>query len=316
MGALSTAAAEELFRLQLQEWRGLAEGYAALGEVRERRIDVGGSEFRIQYNPARICSSAATIDKETIAGRPCFLCDGNRPAMQRGIAWREYTLIVNPYPIFPVHFTIPTAIHTGQRIISRFRDMMSLALELEGYTVFYNGPECGASAPDHAHFQAGTSGIMPIEAEVENAEGEDVAHEGDGARLRAVRGLCRVAMVIESATIDAGVRLFEKLYGALDAATGKEPMINVLCRWTPTKGWTIIVFPRAKHRPSCYYAQGSDRMLISPAAVDLGGLIITPREEDFARLTASDVRQILDEVCIAGHDADNIINRIKKLIIL
>ena len=183
---------------------------------------------------------------------------------------------------------------------------------LAGYTVFYNGPECGASAPDHAHFQAGTSGIMPIEAEVESCESEIVAQDGEKAALRIVRGLGRMAFVVDSFDIESGARLFEALYNALDAECGKEPMINVLCIWKKDKGWTTIIFPRAKHRPACYYAHGDERILVSPASVDLGGVFITPLKEDYNRLTATDLQAILDEVCIGESYAADIVGRIKN----
>ena len=312
MKELCCQSAEELFLLQKKEWTMLRMGYEALSEVEERKVRVMNAEFKIQYNPARLRSSSARIDKESIAARRCFLCAENRPSEQRGIAWRDYTLIVNPYPIFPVHFTIPTVKHTDQRIISRFRDMMQLASVLAGYTVFYNGPECGASAPDHAHFQAGTSGIMPIEAEVESCESEIVAQDGEKAALRIVRGLGRMAFVVDSFDIESGARLFEALYNALDAECGKEPMINVLCIWKKDKGWTTIIFPRAKHRPACYYAHGDERILVSPASVDLGGVFITPLKEDYNRLTATDLQAILDEVCIGESYAADVVGRIKN----
>lgn len=313
MAELTVESVEELFRQQMSEWAIAHDNFEKLDRVKERRLTVHGSTIIVQCNPERIRSSAAKVDKATIEHRQCFLCKEHRPSEQRGIEWGEYTIIVNPYPIFPKHFTIPTCKHTAQRIISRFRDMMSLALLMKGYTVFYNGPECGASAPDHCHFQAGVQGFMPLEAELRLSDKMAWVKESGGARLGAARLAGHNTFVIEAADIDAGTALFKRLYAAMPVAAGNvsaEPMMNVLCLCTEAGKWTIAVIPRRKHRPTCYYAEGDRQLLVSPASVDLGGVLVASRIADFERITATDVEAIFDEVCITDEETISIIRKL------
>lgn len=307
---LSSDAIESLFRRQLETWNTARRNYEALGEVKVKSLKVGKANFKVQYNPARITSSSAKVDKTSIGQRACFLCEKNRPTEQEGIRWRDYTVIVNPYPIFPRHLTIPTNTHTAQRIISRIGDMMSLAFELKEFIIFYNGPKCGASAPDHLHFQAGIKGVMTYDTDLANADMEFVKGAAE-ANLSVATGLGRVAYLINTKSIEAGKRLFNDVYECLPKVGEDEPMLNVLCWWNENDGWTIAMFPRRKHRPDRYYAEGDERWLISPASVDLGGVFITPLEQDFQRISATDIQEILNEVCITEKDAKELINDIR-----
>ena len=314
MAELSEEAVEALFGQQLAEWETARTNYAKLSRVEERKLTVNGSTIIVQYNPERLRSSAAKVDRASIEHRQCFLCKPNRPAEQQWIEWGDYEIIVNPYPIFPKHFTIPTRTHTAQRIISRFRDMMTLALLMKGYTVFYNGPECGASAPDHCHFQAGVQGFMPIEAELQHARLTELAREDTRGTLSEVNQGGRHCYVIEYTEVDAGCRLFEQLYASLPMSEGQaEPMMNVLCMKESERRCITVVIPRRKHRPACYYAEGVQRLLVSPASVDLGGVVIASRKEDFERITAEDIAAIFSEVCITDADVacinDKLINK-------
>ena len=312
MAELSEEAVEALFGQQLAEWETARTNYAKLSRVEERKLTVNGSTIIVQYNPERLRSSAAKVDRASIEHRQCFLCKPNRPAEQQWIEWGDYEIIVNPYPIFPKHFTIPTRTHTAQRIISRFRDMMTLALLMKGYTVFYNGPECGASAPDHCHFQAGVQGFMPIEAELRHTVLTEVARDDTRATLNEVNLGGRHCYVIESTDVDAGCKLFEQLYASLPMSEGQaEPMMNVLCRAENQQCITVVI-PRRKHRPACYNAEGESRMLISPASVDLGGVVIASRKEDFERITAEDIAAIFSEVCITDADVACINDKLNK----
>ena len=159
---------------QLSTWP-LAEGnFKALESVHVREVEVNGLTIKLQFNPARMISSAAKLSKEDIAKRKCFLCEENRPAVQNSIPFtapggHEYHILVNPYPIFPDHLVVAKAAHKDQCIAGRFGDMLALAREFEGYTLFYNGPKCGASAPDHHHFQVAPRGLMPLEVQVDSA---------------------------------------------------------------------------------------------------------------------------------------------------
>jgi ATP adenylyltransferase/5',5'''-P-1,P-4-tetraphosphate phosphorylase II len=231
----------------------------------------------VQFNPARIASSAAKVDPQSIRERKCFLCSDNRPPEQKGVPFKEqYTILINPYPIFPRHLTIPALAHTPQRIASRFDDMLDLAQQLDDYAVFYNGPKSGASAPDHFHFQAGNKGFLPI--------------ENDRNWGNAIR--------IESENKQEMLNRFRQIYDNLPLQPDDdEPMLNLLT-WFENGKWATYFFPRKKHRPACYFAEGGDNLLISPASVDLGGVFITPLEKDFEKITAEDIAGILNEVNI------------------
>ena len=312
MEELTIDAIEALFRQQMTEWGTSRDNYAKLSQVKVREFTVHGSRVVVQCNPERLRSSAARVDKAAIAHRECFLCTANRPVEQRGIEWGDYTVIVNPYPIFPKHFTIPTRKHTAQRIVSRIGDMMRLALLMQGYPIFYHGPCCGASAPDHCHFQAGVKGFMPIEAEIASAAMTEVAREGSDARLSTVKVHGCNVMVVDAATVDGGCMLFDRLYRALPQCNDREePMMNVLCWSTGEHRATVVVIPRRKHRPDCYYSEGEGKLLISPASVDLGGVVIASRKEDFERITAEDIAAIFSEVCITDAEIAGIIDNIK-----
>ncbi len=300
----------EFFNQQLQVWDTARNNFAALANVKVKEFDVAGSKVKVQFNPARIVSSAAKVDAKSLKERKCFLCAANRPDVQEGIEWKNYTILINPFPIFPRHLTIPCNDHVDQRIASRIADMMNLAAELEGYTLFYNGPKCGASAPDHMHFQAGNCGFMPIEEEVETAKKEVVAKIGD-AELSLVSGTSHPYFLIRTAEVTNGEKVFDMVYDRLVIPEGEpEPMLNVLCRYEAGV-WSILVFPRKKHRPACYFAEGEANILISPASVDMGNVFITPLEKDFEKITAADIKQIFDECCLNEEELRTIANNIK-----
>lgn len=287
---------------QLATWETARANYAALAGVRVKELDVDGTPYKVQFNPARIVSSAARVDAKSISERKCFLCPGNLPPEQKGIPFGgHYRILVNPFPIFPRHLTIPDTEHVPQRIASRFPDMLDLARLLTDYTVFYNGPHCGASAPDHAHFQAGNRGFLPIEKTWYTQVAGKVTGYGQ-AVLWQLDDAPRTTLVIESAEKEDAEKLFSLLYRSLPVKPGEEePMMNVLARYEADR-WTVFVFPRRKHRPDCYNAEGEAHLLISPASVDLGGVFITPVEKDFRKITAEDVKRILGEVCLSADE--------------
>jgi len=269
-------AINQLFDEQLSNWELARNNYKALEQVKTKIVIVEGREYKVQFNPARIISSAAKVDAQSIKERKCFLCAENRRPEQKGIPFNErYTILINPFPIFPRHLTIPALEHTPQLIKSRFGDMLDLAQQLDDYIIFYNGPKCGASAPDHFHFQAGNKGFLPIE---KNRNSQNI--------------IC-----IESDNKEEILNHFKKIYTSLPLiAEDDEPMMNILA-WYETGKWIVCIFPRKKHRPACYSAKGEANLLISPAAVDLGGVFITPLEKDFEKITAEDISKILNEVC-------------------
>ena len=298
------------FETQLAAWPMAAANFEALGGVKVKELDVNGMPFKVQFNPARMASSGAKVDAASLKARPCFLCEKNRPEVQIGIEWNDrYTILVNPFPIFHRHLTIPDTSHTDQLIAGRIADMMGLAAELNGYTVFYNGPRCGASAPDHMHFQAGNSDFLTIAPAIENAELKTIAADGD-ATLSLVDTLPVKVFVIDAADHSAGERLFGRLLEAMPVPEGeREPMLNLLCYSTPA-GERLVVSPRKRHRPACY---GTDNgcMLISPASVDVGGVFITPRPEDFERMDQAAIASILDEVCLTAEEIGEIASHVR-----
>lgn len=289
---------------QRAEWPLAARNFDALEGVEVRSIAMPGMDIKVQFNPARIVSSGAKVDARSLAERPCFLCEKNRPAEQRGIDWRGYTVLVNPFPIFPRHLTIPAVVHTPQRIQSRVADMLALAAELPGYTVFYNGPRCGASAPDHMHFQAGNSDFLPIWQALDAAPLRTVADDGAGTRLSVCTALPVNVFVVDAATPEAGERMFDRLYRVLPEGE-EEPMMNLLAA-----GSRLVVVPRKRHRPSFYGTEGEGCMLLSPASVDMGGAFITPRREDFDRLDAQLLARVFDELCLDTEQIEVISNKV------
>ena len=294
---------------QRAEWPLAARNFDALEGVEVRSIAMPGMDIKVQFNPARIVSSGAKVDARSLAERPCFLCEKNRPAEQRGIDWRGYTVLVNPFPIFPRHLTIPAVGHTPQRIQGRVADMLALAAELPGYTVFYNGPRCGASAPDHMHFQAGNSDFLTIAPALEKAELKEIAKDGE-ATLYLVDTLPLNVFVVDAKDHKEGARLFKRLYDALPQKEGEtEPMMNLLCYATPA-GERLVVIPRKQHRPSFYGMEGEGKMLLSPASVDMGGVFITPLEKDFVKLDADLVRTIVDELCLSNDEIAAVAERL------
>ena len=282
--------------------------------VRVKELNVNGIPYKVQFNPARIVSSGAKVDAKSIQERKCFLCPANLPPVQKGIPFGgHYHILVNPFPIFPRHLTIPELAHTPQRIASRFTDMLELAEALTEYTIFYNGPRCGASAPDHAHFQAGNKGFMPIEKDWRGQTAGKIADYRKAA-LWYLDDAPRATLVIESTSKEDAADLFDIIYRSLDVKPEEdEPMMNVLVLYEADR-WVVFVFPREKHRPACYTAEGEANLLSSPASVDLGGVFITPVEKDFLKITAEDVAQILSEVCLSATDFHKVRQRIREKI--
>ena len=313
---------EELFHQQLSSWEQAGNNYKALEGVVAKEIIVEGFPFKVQFNPARIVSSAAKVDTKSIQERKCFLCAANRPAVQRGVEYifngdvkNPYTILVNPFPIFPRHLTIPQIAHTDQKIFGRFGAMLDLAVNLEGYTLFYNGPKCGASAPDHFHFQAGNRGFLPIEEHQDSLGLEKLYRDGSTSLYAATKALNGL-FVIESVIANEAETLMNTLYSLLEIKDGEvEPMLNILC-WYDKNKWSIAIFIRSKHRPSHYFAEGDSNILISPASVDLGGVFITPLEKDFEKITSKEIREILAEICISFEEtailAKNITNKLER----
>lgn len=308
---VNSAQIDSFIASQIAEWPQAAGNFEALKGVKVKEVELPGWTVKVQFNPARIVSSSAKVDAKSLKERKCFLCAENRPSVQRGIDWGgKYTILINPFPIFPRHLTIPDRTHTDQLIAERIADMMQLASELADYTVFYNGPKCGASAPDHMHFQAGNSDFLTLGTALEDAELKTIATDGE-ATLALVDSLPLKVFVIDATDPAAGQRLFARLYAAIPVPEGeKEPMMNLLCYATPA-GVRLVVIPRKRHRPSFYGTEGEGTMLLSPASVDMGGVFITPLEKDFNALDAAKITQVLDELCLSTAEINTIAENVK-----
>ena len=298
----------KLIARQLRDWDEAGRNYAALADVATRTLSLGESTIVLQFNPERRRSSAASIDKKSLAKRQCFLCSENQPTKQKAVLWGDrYKIQVNPYPIFKRHLTIADLRHTPQSIGGRVGDMLLLAKDLPEFVVFYNGPQCGASAPDHAHFQAGAKGEMPLCDELAHATTHMLA-DGDEGFIGYVYMLGRGFFTIETSTQRAAERYALRLLSLLPVPEGAdEPMVKVLCWWNKTdRLWHLVVFPRSKHRPACY-GVGDGRLLLSPASVDMGGLWAVPERKDFDALTPELIQSLYNELCMTRKELSPVI---------
>jgi len=251
----------------------------------------------VQFNPARIVSSGAKVDAKTIAERKCFLCAANRPTEQKSVEFGDYEILVNPFPIFPEHFTIPHKEHINQQIKPYFADMLKLARALDDYLIFYNGPRCGASAPDHLHFQAGTKDFLPLVNDYKRLKDKHAEQlvESETFQLFSFNDYLRAVYCIESTDIESARDSFEKLYTHYSTDENEEPMMNIVCTFEADK-WYTFVLPRKAFRPWQYTAEGDQQLLVSPATVEMCGIFITPVESHFEKIMKEDVISILEQV--------------------
>lgn len=288
-----------LLEQQKKTWPGLAGGYEALREARLREIRGDGWGVKIQFNPRRIASSGARVDPETIRRRPCFLCRDHLPPEQQAILYRDdYLVLCNPMPIFPGHLTIAHRRHLPQSLPENMLTFLRLAADFgPRMTLFYNGPRAGASAPDHLHFQAAPAGLMPVEKEILDPRKRTGARRRDGVEISRTAGLARGILVIEGKEEGSVAAAVMELIGMLgrSAASDGEPLLNIFCTRTG-EGWRLILFPRLKLRPAAYFLEGEERLLVSPGAVDMSGMLITPMEKDFFALDRERVLEIYREV--------------------
>jgi hypothetical protein len=289
-----------LFHEQVSNWELARVNYKGLKTIRTKSFSFGDFEVNVQFNPARILSSGANMDAKTIAARKCFLCEENRPIEQRSIEAGDYSVLVNPYPIFPQHFTIPRKGHAIQEIKPYFADMLLMAQALDEFIVFYNGPTCGASAPDHMHFQAGTKDFLPVISDYKRmkpTEGE-ILDEGENYKLYTLKNYLRKVYCIESETILSAQKIFENLYTKWQGVLTEEPMMNIVCSYEE-KIWYTFIFPRAAFRPWQYSAKGDDQLMVSPATVEMSGIFITPIETHFEKITGDDVISIFEQCSLS-----------------
>ena len=301
----------DFFHNQLNQWKDVAKRFEELKGVQTREV---GSALA-QFNPARLVSTGAKIDKATLAKRPCFLCEKNRPVEQIVLPFGEgFDILVNPFPILPVHFTIPSRHHQLQAIAENYVQIHRLLRAYPQLMVFYNGPKCGASAPDHLHFQAGTSGILPLQRDWQRLYETSLPllKLNDAEGIYEIKDYVCPALAIVSHTEKHDVELFSRLYEALPLKEDEtEPMMNIVA-WRNGDAFISVVFPREKHRPDCYSAEGEAQCLVSPGSLDMAGLLILPRQSDFEGMTSERAKAVLREVSLSDEAMAEVVKRIRN----
>jgi ATP adenylyltransferase/5',5'''-P-1,P-4-tetraphosphate phosphorylase II len=293
---------EGLAEQQLATWPMLRDAVAGLARVEYKRVRVRGSEVLAQFNPQRIVSTAAKVDAATIKQRPCFLCAENLPPEERGIAFgADFVALYNPFPVLPRHLVITSRRHIPQTIEGNFGTLLDLAVDLGGeFFVLYNGAACGASAPDHLHFQACARESAPIFPEIDTWEKRGLS-KNSGVESFTLKDYRLNALVARGDDRLAVYEWFERALSSLAEITGaeSEAMINLIVTRAGGR-WTVIIFPRSKHRPDRYFADGDAKLTVSPAAIDLAGVLVVPQPDHFSKITSRDVEEIYAEVTLDG----------------
>ncbi|HUN58466.1 MAG TPA: DUF4922 domain-containing protein [Candidatus Binataceae bacterium] len=276
---------EELFERQVRAWPQLANGIEGLAHAQTRQVKIDWFDILVRHIPHRVLSTTAAVDRESVAKRPCFLCAGNLPPEEEGLAFgADFTIYCNPFPIVDRHVTIAHREHRPQGIVNQFGNMLDLAAALPGYFVIYNGPECGASAPDHMHFQAGSRRLFPIATDTAGLTSGVVTNYRRNVFL--LRGSERPAL------IDRMNRIIERL--AEITSKPLEPMVNIAMFYERDE-WVTYLFPRRKHRPEAFYTK---ELTVSPAAIDLCGIFVVPLTGDFEKITGEAIAGIFREVTL------------------
>ena len=290
---------EELFKRQVQAWPQLAKGLEGLARAKTRSVRIDWFDIFIRHIPHRMASTTASVDRESVAKRPCFLCASNLPSEEEGLQFDDnFTIYCNPFPIVDRHLTIAHREHDSQRIAGQFGNMLDLAATLEGYFIVYNGPECGASAPDHMHFQAGSRALFPIEKDTAGLTGVTVPNYARNGFL--FRGRDRSALI-------------DRMYRAVDLlaeTTGKrpEPMVNIAV-FHHRGEWVTCLFPRGKHRPQVFH---TGELTVSPASIDLCGIFVVPLAQDFERITGDAIASIFREVTLPDDQFQEVTGKLER----
>ena len=305
--------AKSLVAQQKKTWETAGKNYEALNQVQSETFDFGHFKVITQFNPGRIRSSVAKTDAKSISGRPCFLCLNNLPAEQKGINFNSnYIILTNPYPVFKTHLTIAKIEHTPQQITGHISDMLELSKELTDFALFYNGPQCGASAPDHVHFQAISKNSLPVENEFDILEKgfSEILIQTEELKVLAVDNYLRrfVALVSDNKNIIA--EKIELILKSLEKGDGREPMLNIICSFYENN-WRVIVMPREKHRSAHYFRTDENKILVSPAAIEMGGVLILPEEKDFKNITQEEIEEIFGEVTLNVSKFRNLVKKLK-----
>lgn len=299
--ALWSIAIKKFFEDQKIEWPLLKSNYESLSNVTYRNVVIDGITITLQNNPNRIISTSADVSTSHINSRPCFLCLNNLPLEQKGLEYGKYYLVLcNPYPIFEEHFTIVHRKHIPQNITNNFDDFLDIAQKLGfRYSVFYNGPKCGASAPDHLHFQAAINGTIPIENNIEQIKNSKNRLITDKVEITFIENFLRYGFLFESKSkgdLNETFRILIRSFKNI-STPNEEPMINIISSYSEEM-WHVFIFPRKQHRPKQYFENGNKKIIVSPAAIDMGGMIILPRKEDYEKINSNDLIDIYSQVTI------------------
>lgn len=289
-----------LIQQQLATWPMLNQATQSLAQVQYKDLTVKGSLVRAQFNPARIVSTAAKVDAASIQARPCFLCAENLPTEEKGVPFgNDYVVLCNPFPVLKDHLVISERRHTPQAIAPRFTDLLALTQALgSDYFTLYNGPACGASAPDHHHFQACHRAGIPLFDEIHQWP-RDYRQQQPDLEVFTLRDYRLQILIASGSKMNTIAAWFAETLHRFAALTASpvEPLLNLVVTYD-SQAWTVYLFPRAKHRPSCYYAEGVQQLTISPAGIDLTGVLVVPDPNHFAHLTTHDVERIYAEITL------------------
>ena len=311
-----------LIEHQRRHWPLLAEGYAAFEKIESKRVRVEESEVVIQYNPRRIRSTAAAVDKQSVSGRVCFLCPENLPAEEKGIAYGDDLIaLCNPFPILDRHLSIVHRKHVEQKIEGNVETLLDLAHDFgREFFALYNGPQSGASAPDHLHFQVCSRALLPIEEHLFDDEqqlSEDCGYCEETARnsfeLFTLGGCGRSVVVFRGGDrSEIAPWIYEVLRELGQTTDGAEPLVNIVCVYD-SKLWTVYLFPRAKHRPAAFFAQGDERLTVSPGAIDMAGVVVVPERAHFDKIGSEQITRIFAEVSLNREILNDLIDEICSL---
>jgi hypothetical protein len=314
-----SASVAALIAHQKANWPQLKEGYEAFSQIETRNVNIDGSNIVVQHNARRVLSTAAAVDKTSIAARPCFLCSENLPDQERGIFYdEEYVILCNPFPVLDKHLVIAHRKHIDQKIEGRVEDLLALAFDLgDEYFVLYNGPECGASAPDHLHFQALSRAVLPVEATLKAGEPPSEADcdicesmERGSFELFTIADAGRSVIVFRGANKFELVPWVYRVIDSLSKATFKpEPMLNIVA-YVDSGVCTVLLFPRARHRPAAFFAEGEERLTISPGAVDMAGIVVVPEHAHYEKIDAGQIEKIFSEVSLSSDFVDEIVAQV------
>lgn len=303
----------KLIDRQLECWPLAADNYAGLQKLQRKTFDMGDFAIDAQFNPGRIRSAAARLDAEALLARPCFLCAANQPREQLSIEYPPgYLIELNPYPLFYPHLTISDKRHLPQRIDGRLDDFLRLAEDLPDYALLYNGPACGASAPDHFHFQAIPKGALPVN--LQNERLLQPLRKGEkGTIFRYDRSLRKI-FLLESQDREWMIETFSSFCRILGTIRPQqdEPMMNLQLQFS-NKSWRLFIYPRKLHRPSHFYEEGEGQLLISPGIIDMAGSMILVRQEDFGRMDSELLADIYSQISISDEEESQIIKQIIEL---